>query len=304
MKIWTHSYELKSQHSHFKSRAGVLLKVEWALHQTGYSDLHPWPEFGEEPLDTHLEKLSRFEFTRLSEISLEFNFIDRELRHLKRNAFLGLIIPRSHRLIEDLASVDSDLLKDWHEQGFTHVKAKVGRDLKSELRDLKNLIPATPFHWRLDFNGRLEAGELIGFWREIPDDLKLRIDFVEDPVNAAKLALNGPWADDWRKLAGARVRVVKPARETVDDVGAYARVIFTHSLDHPLGQVCAAWTASKYYWQHPKRTEVCGLGMSGIYEPNEFSKLWPSDGPRLKPTSGFGLGFGEILESIKWQRLV
>lgn len=304
MKIWTHSYELKSLHSNFKSRTGVLLKVEWALNQIGYSDLHPWPEFGEEPLDTHLEKLSRFEFTKLSEISLEFNFIDRELRHLRRNAFAGLIIPRSHRLIEDLPSVRFESLKEWQQQGFTHVKAKVGRDLKSELRALKDLIPATPFQWRLDFNGRLEAAEFTSWWSEIPEDLKRRIDFVEDPVSHEKLGLHGPWADDWRRLPGASVRVIKPTRETVDDVSAYARIVFTHSLDHPLGQVCAAWTASKYYWLHPKRTEVCGLGMNEIYEPNGFSKLWPSQGPRLKPTPGFGLGFDEILESIAWQRLV
>ena len=122
MKVWVHGYHLTPRVltdpvGPELSRRGALLKVEWALGQIGYSDLHPWPEFGEQPLDVHLEQLSSMKFTRLTEISLEFNYIDREFRLLKRNAFLGLIIPRSHKLLIDIRQARGQDLSQWEREG-------------------------------------------------------------------------------------------------------------------------------------------------------------------------------------------
>lgn len=49
--------------------------------------------------------------------------------------------------------------------------------------------------------------------------------------------------------------------------------------------------------------EVCGLADCESYELDDFSKVWRSAGPRMKPTPGLGFGFDEQLESIKWERL-
>ena len=45
------------------------------------------------------------------------------------------------------------------------------------------------------------------------------------------------------------------------------------------------------------------MNAGDVYEPDEFSKVWMSAGPRMKPTVGTGFGFDEILESLKWERL-
>lgn len=304
MKIWAHRYELVPNKKDFHARQGVLLKVEWAVGQVGYSDLHPWPEFGEPSLDTHIVSLAEMKFTRLAEISLEYNYIDREYRLLKRNAFLGLILPRSHKLISDIVTVDSGRLRAWQMAGFTHVKVKMGARLKEETDALVSLAYSTGLLWRIDMNGRLSETEFVSWWRSVDDAVKERIDFIEDPISGGSLSVRGPWANDWKTQEGARIRVLKPARESIDDLHTYERVIFTHGLDHPLGQAAATWAAAQFYSRHPKMTEVCGLAGADAYERDDFSKSWFCEGPRLKPTAGTGFGFDRILENLSWERVL
>jgi O-succinylbenzoate synthase len=304
MKIWAHRYELVPKVKGFRARQGVLLKVEWAVGQVGYSDLHPWPEFGEPALDTHLVSLSEMKFTRLAELSLEYNYIDREYRLLKRNAFLGLILPRSHKLVFDVTDVEADQLREWEEAGFSHIKVKMGEHLKEETDALVNLAFSTKMLWRIDMNARLSETEFTSWWKSIDDAIKARLDFIEDPISEGQLSLSGPWANDWKQQARARVRILKPARESIDDLHTYDRVIFTHGLDHPMGQAASAWVAAKFYSRHPKMTEVCGLAGADVYERDSFSKVWFCEGPRLKPTSGSGFGFDEILENLSWERIL
>jgi len=303
MKVWVHGYNLTPQIPGGPQRRGALLKVEWALGQTGFSDLHPWPEFGEAPLDAHLEALAAMKFTRLTEVSLEFNYIDREFRLMKRNAFLGLIIPRSHKLVMDITAVTGQELAMWEKEGYSHIKVKMGRDFQAETTALLEHAFASHLLWRLDFNGKMTAEQFTEWWQGIDADVKRRIDFVEDPISSGMLKIEGPWANDWFKADRARVRVIKPAREGIDEVGAFNRIVFTHGLDHPLGQACAAWTAGKFYAAHPRKTEVCGMNGGGIYLQDDFSKQWNSAGPRMKPTTGTGFGFDQLLESLKWERL-
>lgn len=303
MKIWVHGYTLKPRSPRLATRRGALLKVEWAVGQIGYSDLHPWPEFGEAPLDAHLEALSSMAFTRLSEISLEFNYIDREFRLMKRNAFLGLIIPRSHRLVADIYDVKGEDVKAWEKAGYSHVKVKMGSNLTEETRHWADLAKNGSLLWRLDFGGRISAEDFTAWWSDLEAPIKKKLDFIEDPIPGGKLPFDGPWANDWHKIERAKVRVIKPARENVDEVGSFNRVVFTHGLDHAFGQACAAWTAGRFYSAHPRLTDVCGLTDSEVYEEDEFSKAWKASGPRLKPTTGLGFGFDEQLESAKWERL-
>lgn len=302
MKIWVHGYELAHVDGR-PPRRGALLKIEWAVGQVGYSDLHPWPEFGEPELDDHLQALAAMQFTPLAENSLELNYIDREFRLLKRNAFLGLVLPRSHRLVVDIKSVTAADLREWHSQGFTHVKVKMGQDPEAEAASLLQLVGATNLLWRLDFNARLSSEQLQRFWYQLDSAVRAKIDFVEDPVSEGQATVEGPWADDWKRYPNSKVRIVKPARESSENLRGYDRVIFTHGLDHPLGQAGAVWSAAKYYSLHPKKMEVGGLATPDIYVETDFSKAWNCPGPRIKPTPGFGFGFDELLETLPWERL-
>jgi O-succinylbenzoate synthase len=304
MKIWVHRYELRPRHFGQPSRSGALIKTEWVAGQIGYSDLHPWPEFGEPELAEHIRSLQALQFTPLVETSMEFNYQDREYRLLKRNAFLGLILPRSHRLLFDIEGLRPEQLKTLADQGFTHIKVKMGRDLKAETESLINLVCSASLLWRLDFNGRLSAAEFSAWWTGLDDAVKERVDFVEDPIAGGELKLAGPWANDWKLIDRAQIRIVKPARERSEDLAQYDRVIFTHGLDHPLGQATSLWSAARFYAQHPRKMEVCGIAASDMFLENEFSKRWNCPGPRMKPTEGTGFGFDDLLLGLEWERLL
>lgn len=305
MKIWVHPYELKArQAERVKDRRGALVKVEWAVGQTGFSDLHPWPEFGDADLDTQIKSLADLTFTPLSSLSLEFNYQDREYRLLKRNAFAGLILPRAHRLFFSIDELDPQILAKVKGEGFTHLKVKMGEDLKRETEALLQLTYSTTLLWRLDMNGKIAPADFENWWTGLDPAVRARIDYIEDPTSARALKIGGPWADDWNRVELASVRVVKPARERRAELSNYRRVVYTHSLDHSFGRACALWSAGRYYADHPKRLEVCGLASSDVYEPDAFSSQWNCPGPRLKPTTGYGFGFDEILGSLSWQKIL
>jgi|GEM_PF-4544284 len=304
MKIWIHKYQLNPVDGRLRPRVGALVKAEWALAQTGFSDLHPWPEFGEPELDVHIESLRKVQFTRLAENSLEFNYIDREYRLTKKNAFAGLIPPRTHRLVTNIRTLDSKTLAEWQKAGYSHLKVKMGSDLGAETEALKTLIRATPLMWRIDLNGKLSAADFTQWWKSLSEEVKARIDLIEDPTSGEQLKMAGPWANDWKVQSQAQIRILKPAREGIEELAKYSRLIFTHGMDHPLGQACATWAASRFYAHHPKKMDVCGLASPGLYEPDDFSKAWQCEGPRMKATTGTGFGFDALLAGLKWERVL
>jgi O-succinylbenzoate synthase len=304
MKIWIHRYQLNPTIAGMNPRKGALVKAEWAIGQVGYSDLHPWPEFGEPSLDEHLNSLASMKLTPLAENSLEFNYIDREYRLNKKNAFVGLIVPRSHKLVMDVCDLEPEQLHAIQKAGFTHIKVKMGSNLKAETEAMVQLAFSTNLLWRIDFNGKLKENELADWWKSLDASVKSRIDLIEDPLNEGVVKTVGPWANDWKILKGASIRIIKPARENMEELAVYSRVIFTHGMDHVFGQACAAWAAARFYSAHPKKMDVCGLSNPGIYEQDEFSKAWFCDGPRLKPTTGQGFGFDSQLESLQWQKVL
>jgi hypothetical protein len=144
----------------------------------------------------------------------------------------------------------------------------------------------------------------MAWWKELDPTVRARIDFVEDPLAEGELKIAGPWANDWKVQSRAQIRIVKPARETAEDLAKYGRVIFTHSLDHVFGQACSAWVAARYYMRHPKLLETCGLANTDFFEPDDFSREWNCEGPRMKPTQGTGFGFDKLLSGLQWERLL
>ena len=303
MNVSYSMYELSPRTGLANVREGALLKIEFEPGHVGYADLHPLPEFGDDPVDVHLDALAEDELSDLVKRALRFAGEDARLRAMNRNAFLGLALPRAHRLITSLAHVRAADLRRIVAEGYTHAKLKVGRDLAFEAKCLSEWTKLVPLKWRLDFNGRTSVGEFADWWRELPEVVRARVDFVEDPC-AGQLNITGPWADDWAYQDRAKIRIVKPARENVDEVGGYPRVVFTHSLDHVFGRACALWEAARFYRDFPILTEVCGLGATDAFKPDAFSRAWPLEGPRLRPTTGPGFGFGELLTELKWRTLL
>jgi O-succinylbenzoate synthase len=253
-------------------RRGALIRVE-----DGFADVHPWPELGDAPLDEQLAKLRRVQTTALTAASLRFAAIDAAARRAGKSVFEGLVIPPSHWPGTDPPD------------GFDTVK------LKSIDRIPENV------RLRIDFNASLTPDEFVRIAAMLPHE---RIDFIEDPC---------PYdAATWRMLrertglrlaldrgTGAEeidVLVVKPAVQQIPRTNA--EVVVTSYMDHPIGQLCAAYAAAS-----AGITATCGLVTHVLYENDPFIERMRIDGACLVPQEGTGFGFDDLLEALPWRRL-
>ena len=315
MRVWTAAYALSSkQNLGAKARStlrrGALLKIE-DEGAIGYADLHPWPELGDAPLEKQLTLLKDGARSALLDRALEISALDRQARAHGKSLFAGLEIPDSHFLVGDVATIDEECLRTAWSENFRTLKLKVGRD---PMREIDHLLrfekDLSAFDLRFDCNGVLSAAEAKSWLLALPESIRKRIEFVEDPCAGSE--------SDWRKLhdetgcplaldrAGHAVSanafqwlVLKPA---VQDPAladqTEAQVCVTSYLDHPLGQVAAAFVAAKL-----GGAARAGLNSHRVYEKNEFSEQLTWRGPRFTVPDGTGLGFDRLLEIQDWQRL-
>ena len=257
------------------SRRGALIRIDG-----GYADIHPWPELGDATLDEQLAMLARGETTPLTRASLKFADIDRAARRDERSLFDGLTIPPSHWPGPDPPG------------GFDTVK------LKS--------IDRIPEHVRLriDFNATLTPEEFVRIAATLP---RQRIDFIEDPCpydaatwtdlrsrTGLRLALDRAGVAGQRN--GADVLVIKPAIEEIPPTDS--EIVVTSYMDHPIGQLCAAFAAAT-----AGITATCGLVTHVLYEPDPFIDRMQIDGARLITPGGTGWGFDDLLEGLPWRTL-
>jgi len=256
------------------ARRGALIRVDG-----GVADVHPWPELGDLPLDEQLALLARGETTPLTLASLEFASIDAAARRDGRSLFDGLTIPPSHWPGPDPPS------------SFDTAKLKSIDVIPDRVK------------LRIDFNATLTAEEFIRIAATLPRE---RIDFIEDPC---------PYdADLWRSLrekTGLRlaldrgvpcsisshdILIVKPALEEIPCVDA--EIVVTSYMDHPIGQLCAAYAAAT-----ANIASTCGLVTHVLFENDPFIERMRIDGTRLVPSGGTGWGFDDLLENLPWRKL-
>ncbi|MEA2325361.1 MAG: o-succinylbenzoate synthase, partial [Thermoanaerobaculia bacterium] len=133
-----------------------------------------------------------------------------------------------------------------------------------------------------------------------------RIDFIEDPC---------PYdASVWRELreqTGLRlaldrgasssqnsydVLIAKPALEEIPC--SDKEIVVTSYMDHPIGQLCAAYAAAT-----ANITSTCGLITHVLFENDSFIERMRIDGTRLVPPGGSGWGFDDLLGNLPWQKL-
>ena len=253
-------------------RHGALIRVDG-----GVADIHPWPELGDAPLDEQLAMLARGETTPLTHASLQFARLDAVARREGRNLFDDLTIPPNHWPGPDPPA------------GFNIVK------LKS--------IDRMPDHVRLriDFNATLTPDEFVRAAATLPSE---RIDFIEDPCpydastwldlrarTGLRLALDRAVAKE-----GVDVLIIKPALQPIPNTEA--EVVVTSYMDHPIGQLCAAYAAAR-----ASITTTCGLITHVLYENDPFIERMRIEGTRLVPPGGTGWGFDDLLASLPWRRL-
>lgn len=320
--LWMYRYELRPLAALNASapkarRIGALLRVD-----EGFADVHPWPELGDLPLDEQLTLLASGTTTPLTRASLDLARKDGEARAAEKSLFDGLTIPDSHYL-QLMAEGEMDL-RILARQGFTRFKVKAGNDLQAEgawIRNVLSKIDETrvALKMRIDFNASVSFPQIETFLSFIPMNLRTHIDFLEDPIpydaglwQELRDAYGVRVAADFEKpgghYRGIDVLVIKPARENVAAQLAMAethrlRVVLTCSLDHPVGQMGAAFEAACVLRDRPDLLDDCGLLAHDIFLPDAFSERISMDGPRLIPPSGTGIGFDDLLAALPWERL-
>jgi len=277
-------------------REGALLKILTEI-GAGYCDVHPWPQFGDDPLEKQLDLLKMGVLTPLTQNALEFARIDAEARSRGQSVFEGLTVPESHFLIQNLDQSSERVVSQAVDEGFHTFKVKLGKDLPNELEWLKPLLQFDNTRWRLDFNGSLTA-ELARTL--LKADLRSEaIEFCEDPATSALVSFPFPIAADWIKCQSYDYRIVKPAVDPWKMIDDSRPMIFTTYLGHPVGQAAAAFAAA-----HSNCDRVCGLLSHRVYPKNRFSQELSWRGPQWKNPQGTGFGFNEQLECLKWVKLL
>lgn len=312
MKIRYSFYELtskrpiQSKKTHM-SRHGALLQVEFDNGTVGYADCHPWEELGDLPLQTQLDLLKTGRCTRLTARSIYFAKADAKARAENRNLLESRKIPMSHYLISQLDdSSMKELEKAW-DNGFTVFKLKLGNEIDREEKIVQEVLKQFPkVKLRLDLNGKMTAEKFVSFMdrQSFHKDV---IDYIEDPFPFNY----GAWrqvyetfqiplaADEFFKVAyghpeAAQVLVMKPAVQTLKAVDTGQRLVVTSYLDHPLGQMCAAYMASL------ASKETCGVLSHHVYQDHEFSEMINHKGPYLHSAKGMGFGFDDLLKKQKF----
>jgi O-succinylbenzoate synthase len=102
--------------------------------------------------------------------------------------------------------------------------------------------------------------------------------------------------------------VIKPASQDAFPLALAAahdgmQIVVTHSMDHPLGQAVALWTAMRLRQRHGEIVLDGGLQATGLYAPDEFSAQIRAREPRTAPPPGTGFGFDELLAKLPWTLL-
>ncbi len=305
-----------------QSRHGSLLKVQFIDGTCGYADCLPWPELGDLPLDVQLRLWREGHFTELMKRSLHFAQVDARARSAGKSLWTQLEIPLSHALITDLRQLTPDGLSLLSEQGFTHLKVKVGvrpLDEAKWLLELDNFLKRFHLKVRLDFNSALSF-EAFQLFMETLGPVREQIDFIEDPT----LYHPAFWAEAqvrWGvrlaldRLSGVplvpgsfSVLVHKPAIQESEWAVRIAHelsvsLVVTSYLDHPVGQLSAAMAAAKIAKQKSKCLEVCGLISQFAYQPHLFSQQLKTHGPHFIPPEGTGFGMDGLLVDLPWKEL-
>jgi O-succinylbenzoate synthase len=290
----------------------------------GYACIHPWPEFGDAELGVHLQSLLSDCPTALAQRALACLEVDGAARAAGVSLFADVEIPVSH-YSWSFGHATGPQLRRLVDEGWLAIKCKGYSNWGETLRFLEATqkwmlqhAPGCELRFRIDFNHCLTPDAFHKFIEFMPLKLYRALDFVEDPYPyerdqwvasqqrwGIKLALDKGWQ---RGTEGFAAVVVKPARRDWRSVAALhgeCPLVLTSAMDHPLGQMFAAYEAACAVRDlGPERVGLTGLCTQHLFAEDDFSVRIPCHGGVLSPDFvGGGLGFGDLLEGLPWLRL-
>lgn len=297
-------------------KAGALLKLEEGEY-CGYADLHPLIEFGDLPLEEHLQSLKTGSLSFLAQRSLEFARKDLQARKEKISLLENRKL-KSNFIITDLLSFDPSQLSQ--NLDFQTVKIKIGRSWEKEAAAL-NRLQAFHFRIRLDANSNFTEKTFHEFLNSLDEDLLKKIEYVEDPTPYDMVS----WKEFQKRVsiaidfeiekapksfvdAGFSAIILKPARQNVEDLvdkslAAGLKMTFTSSMDHLVGIAHAVSVAEKYQKKYPDKVLESGFLTSDLFQENPFSSKVHVEKASLCFSFEEGIGFSEELKSCDWLEL-
>lgn len=178
---------------------GALIRVD-----DGIGCLHPWPEFGDAPIDGQLKLLRDGGSTPVIERALHMAAVDGEARRRGVSLFAGLEVPPSH-YSWDLNRPQESQWQHVIGEGWRAVKLKgsakvedtvAAMDLLVGSNDRERGLPGPartnvgtwqvplldgPLKFRVDFNSCLTEPLFSSLLEQLPPHLRRRLDFIEDP---------------------------------------------------------------------------------------------------------------------------
>lgn len=300
-------------------RTGALFKVDWVDGQTGYADLHPWMEFGDESLETQIEKARRGQISLMLKQTIELARRDAVLRKEGKSIQVFGENVRNNFLVTQVDQITPEFLTKIKGQGFTTVKMKAGRDLGKEAAAIK-LVAVSGLKVRLDFNGAGSWQIFKDFMMDLSSEERAAIEYVEDPFpfeestwadaqKLVKIALDAPYEQvKWAQLAKPcfDVVIIKPAKMNVEQALERCqkfnlKATVTSYMDHPVGVMHALGVAIECQKKYPQMMLESGCLTHLQYQANAFSEEMKTQGPYLLAVPGAGIGFNNLLEAIVWQ---
>jgi len=304
-------------------RQGVLLKIEWPDGLTGHSDLHPWPEFGDDSWEDQLAGIRHGKISPMLEQSIWLARKDAQARKAEKNLFEGLPIIKNNYIVSDILAEEEGLIDRLKSEGFETVKIKVGRDLQKEAEFVSHLGKDGAFKLRLDFNAIGTWQTYERFMSSVNKIALQRIQYVEDPFpydeqawaeakKFAPIAIDNQLSKvDLKKMMKNKpfdVVILKPAKMDVNStlqnciIQDY-KIAVTSYMDHPLGVVHALAVACELKKAHPQRILDAGCLTTRLFQMDAYSAEVVPTGPYLKRPAGRGIGFDLQLMKETWSQV-
>jgi len=185
-EIFFHRYELTAGTALNAATARKTYDGALVMIDGGVGCIHPWPEFGDAPLQLHLSSLLTDQPTALAANAIDCAREDAAARRRGVSLFDGVTIPRSHYSWSSAKSVEKqcELLSA---EKWQAAKLKGSPDVFSTATLINEITTLTrsaghDVGIRVDFNSCLVLDSVEEFLAHLNKTARDRLDFLEDPL--------------------------------------------------------------------------------------------------------------------------
>lgn len=292
LQLWVYYYALKRKIKPnavtvMSTQRGALIKIQDEEGNEGFSDLCPWPDFGDSTLDEELASQGP-----LYQRAMDLALLDLSARKDKKVLVTAEPV-RNNILISDFRDLKGDF-------DFSNVTVKIKGN--EHVYDFAKFLVENASRFktiRIDFNNCISEFLFSEFIHLLSEDALKKIEYIEDPFffhsdqwkqHSAKVKLMLDWKQaeeqNWPN------RIWKPSREDKMQAQEFS---LTSSMEHPVGLAHGLHFAQKY----PNKTH--GFLTLSQYEDSEFNQPFTVKGDQLiYQADGYGIGFTTLLNKLNW----